>query len=63
MTTTSTAWAVYLGCNTPARLADEMRITGQEAYRRLHVAERAGMVIKNASGKFEVNTYNVEGIE
>ncbi len=47
-----TAWAVYLGANTPERLAREWMITTQQARKFLSAAVTCGFVSCNLSGVF-----------
>ncbi len=49
---TSTAWAVYLGCTTAKRLANELGITESSARGRLRRAHLNGLVSKVSKGLY-----------
>ncbi len=49
-----TTWAVFLGCTTSRRLADEMGITMNAAVLRLRKASRAGLISKDGPRRFFV---------
>lgn len=59
ITNQNIGWAVYLGANTPKRLALEWGIGRSRAIRLLKRAEKARVIVRQAGIHYAVNSYFV----
>lgn len=55
----TTAWAVFMGCNTRRRLAAEMNISDSAAHTRLQRAMRTRLIKRDGVGQYGLARYRV----